>query len=90
MLGLRLEPINACREDSLHCGRSLDGSDRLNEAMMSMLASQGVRLEQGADGLLDKERVATFHEELLERGEARVVAENRIQQVSGTLRRQRI
>src|SRR5690348_14533590 len=90
MLRLWRQSINACRENSLHRGWNLDSTGRLDEAIISVLADQDLRLEQGADGFLDEERVTTLDKQLLKRGKALVFPEQHLQQVSRALWRQRV
>src|SRR5262245_18526800 len=89
-LGFWRKTVDAGGEHRLNRGLNLDGADRLNELILSSLACQHLRLDQSPDGLLDEERVAALDQERLERAEARILAEERNQQVSRPLRGQRL
>ena len=56
----------------------------------SALPGQRLRLHQRPHGLLQKERVPALDQELLERRQPGVLAEERVQQLAGALGRQRV
>src|SRR5207249_1398889 len=74
----------------LNRGRDLDRLDWLHQPIPSALARQGLRLHQRPDRLFQEERVPALDEELLERSEPGVVAEEGVQQFPGTLGRERV
>ena len=84
------EPVDARREHRLDRGRDLDRLDRLRQPVAAALAHQRLRLHQRPHALLQEERVPALDQELLERLERRVVAEERLQQLAGALGRERI
>ena len=84
---LRSEPIDARRENGLDRRRHLDRVDWLHQAVSSGLAGQDLRLHQGPDCLLEEEWVTASHEELLERRQPRIPAEEGVQQLPGALGR---
>ena len=62
----------------------------MRQLIPSSLPHQRLRLHQRPDGLLQEERVPAPDEKLLERSEAGVVAEERLQQLPGALGRKRV
>ena len=71
-------------------GRDLDRLDRLRQPVPATLSRQRLRLHQRPDRLLQEERVPAPDQELLQRREPGIVAEERIQQLSGALGRERV
>ena len=63
---------------------------RPGEPILFPLSGQRPGLHQRTDCLLHKKWVAPFDQQLLERVKTAILAEQRIQQVSGTLRGQRV
>ena len=84
------EPVDARRQHHLDGGRDLDRLDRLRQPIPAALPLQRLRLHQRPDRLLQEERVPALDEELLERRERGIVAEERIQQLAGALGRERV
>ena len=68
-------------------GRDVQILDRPDEPVVAALAGQGRRLHQGPRTVLEEEgvRFRPLDQELLERAEGRVSAEERIQQVVSAL-----
>src|SRR5713226_3556325 len=87
---LREEPVDARRQHRLDRGRNLDRLDRLRQPIPTALSHQRLRLHQRPDRLLQEERVATLDQQLLERYQPGVVAEERIQQLPRALGRERV
>ena len=83
----RGEPVDAGRQDRLNRGRDLDRLDLLRQSVLSSLPRQRLRLHQRPDRLLQEERVASFDQELLERRQRWIVAEERVQQLHGAFGR---
>jgi len=75
------EAIDARGQHGVHGGRNLDRLDRLNKPIASPFSQQRLRLHEGPDALLQEERVAAPAEELLERSETGIVAEQRVQEL---------
>ena len=55
---LRRQPIDARRQQRLHCGRHLQGVERLGQTIGTTLPDQDPGLHQGAHALLQKEGIA--------------------------------
>src|SRR6266542_1384676 len=91
-LVLRDESIDASGEEGLHGGRDQDAGYVLGQEMGATGADQHTGLDEGADALLEEERVALgpLGQQTLEWLEARVTAEQAGQEVGGALRRQRV
>ena len=80
---LRREPIDARRQHRLHRRWDLDRLDRLCQPILATLPRQRFRLYQRPDRLLQEKGIPTLDEELFERHQAGIVAEKRVQELSG-------
>src|SRR5262249_31677729 len=89
-LVLRREPVDAGRQDRLDGGGGLERRQWPRQPGPAALARQCSGLGQCPDGLLQEEGIATLDEKLLQGGEARILAEEHIQQLGGALSRQRV
>ena len=91
-LGLGRQAVDARGQDGLHGGGDLQVLDGPGEPVGAALAGQGRRLHQGPHTLLEEERIGfrPLDQELLERAEGHVRAEERIEQLVGALGRQGI
>ena len=91
-LVLGRQAVDARGQDRLHRGRDLQVLDGPGEPIGAALADQRRRLHQGPHALLEEERIAfrPLDQELLERAEGRVGAEERLEQLVGALGRQGI
>jgi hypothetical protein len=91
-LGLGCQAVDARGQDGLHRGGDFQLLDRPGQPVGAVLAGQGRRLHQGPHTLLEQEgiRFRPLDQELLERAKGRVRAEQRVEQLVGALRRQRI
>ena len=91
-LGLGRQAVDARHQDGLHGGGDCQLFDGPGEAIGSALAGQGRRLYQRPHALLEEEgiRLRPFNQELLERAEGRVSAEERTEQLVSALGRQGI
>jgi hypothetical protein len=68
----------------------LNGLEGLRQSIPSSLAHQCLGFHQRADGFFQEKGVTALDKELLERREFRIVAEESIQQLPGTLGRERV
>ena len=84
------KPVDARRQDGLHRRGDLNRLDRLCQSIPSALSYQRLGLHQRADALLQEERVPPLDEELLERREPGIVAEQRLQQFACALGGKRV
>src|SRR5713226_361996 len=84
------EAVNAGGEDGVDRGRHLEARDRADKPILTALARESSRFNQGADALLQEQRVAlgTVDQEPLEGLESRVVPEQAGHQVFRARRRQ--
>src|SRR6185295_17137619 len=82
------QSIDPRGEHGLHRRRHLDDRRGSTQPVGSALADQRTRLDQGADALLQEERIplGTLNEKSSERLEARIAAEQRLEEFPGTLR----
>jgi hypothetical protein len=87
---LRGETVDASCQHYLDRGRNLDRLDRLRQPIPAALSPQHLGLHQHPDGLFQEERIPALDEELLEQRQPGIVPEERVQEFSGTLRRERI
>ena len=80
-LGLGRQAVDARGQDGLHGGGDLEVFDGPSEPVGATLAGQGRCLHQGPHTLLEEERIRfrPLDQELLERAERRVSAEERIE-----------
>src|SRR5262245_43548195 len=78
-LVFRWKPVYRCRQDCLDRGRNLDRLHRLREPIAAALSCQRLRLHQRLNALLQEERIAAPDQKLLERFQAGIVAEERLQ-----------
>jgi hypothetical protein len=90
MLVLRGEPVDARRQHRLDRGGNPDRLHRLRQSIPAWLSRQLLRLHQRANRFLQEKRVPALDEELLERGEPGIVAEECLQQLPGALGWERI
>ena len=90
LLVLHRQAIDTGRQDRLHALRNLQALNRLRQSIGAALAHERARLDQRADDLLEKERVPALQEQLLERFEAGVVADQRRQELGRALGRQHV
>ena len=83
---LRRQAVDACRQHYLHRGRHLDRGYRLGQAAGTRRTDERPRLQQGADALLQEEGIAggAGNQELLQRHQAGVLAQQRLQEHLGT------
>ena len=88
-LVVRSQPVDARREHGLDGGRDLDRLDWLEQPIPSALSLERSGLHEPPDRLLEEERVSAAHQELLERREPGVLAEEGIQELAGALDGQR-
>src|SRR5215471_15990233 len=86
------QPINARSQHRLHGCRNLDRLGCASGSVPTSLTDQRTGLHEGSRALLEKERVpfGALDQQPLDGVEARVVAEQRAEEVARTLRRQRI
>src|SRR6185295_4289042 len=86
------KPVNPGGEDGLDRGRNLNMVDSLNEAMGAALAGQGLRLHEGPHALFQKEWVAIrpLNEEVLQRGQPGIGAQERLQELLGAVSWERV
>src|SRR5437899_954767 len=84
------QPVDARCQHHVDRGWDLDRLDRSRQLIASALSRQRLRLHQRANRLLQEERVPALDQKLLEGWEAGIVAEERVQQFSGTLGRKRV
>jgi hypothetical protein len=61
--------------------RDLDRLDRLRQPILAALPRQRLRLHQRPDGVLQEERVPAPDQEVLERSQPGIVADERLQQL---------
>ncbi len=81
------EAIDAGSQNCLYARGDLDRLHGAGETICAARAGEGMRFDQHAHALFEKERIAlgAFDQESAERGEARVVTEQRAEQLLGTL-----
>jgi hypothetical protein len=89
---LRWQPVDARRQDRLHCGRHLDTQQCHGQAIHPRLADQHLRFPQRAHALFQEERVplGALDQALCERCETRIVPEEALQHGCGASGRQRV
>jgi hypothetical protein len=92
VLALGRQAVNAGSQDGLHGGRDLQVLDRSGEAVGATLIRQGPGLDQGPHALLQEERIALggLDESMLEGRDLGCVAYERLEQLPGALRWQRL
>ncbi len=80
-LGLDGQAVDAGGQDRLHGGRHLHLLDFAGEAVVAARAREHLGLGEGVHALLEEERVAlgALDQELLQRAQARIVAQQRAQ-----------
>ena len=84
---LGVEPIDARAQHRLDRGRDVEGGHRVRESIPAALALQRVRVHQRPHRLLEEERTPPPGEQLLERGEAGILAQERIEELARPFRR---
>ena len=84
------QSVDARRQYRLDRGWDPDSLDRLRQPIPTSFPRQCLRLHQHPDSLLQEERVPPLDEELLERRESRIVAEEHLEQLPGALGRERV
>src|SRR5260370_2928698 len=89
---LEREPVDPRGQDRLRRRRYLKGLRRLGQTIGSALAHQGLRLDEGADALLEKEGVPSspLDQQALEGRQSGIVAQQALEQLVGALGRQGI
>ena len=87
---LRRETIDARRQHRLDRRGHLDREDRVRQPIPSALPYQQLRLHQGPNGLFQEERVPAVDEELLERCNGKIRAEERVQQLTRAVHGERV
>jgi hypothetical protein len=92
VLLLRRQPVDASRQHRLHCGRHLYRRQRLRHVVGPRLADEHAGLHQRAHAFLQEEGVAlsACDQQVHERCQAQVLPEERLQELVGTHRGQRI
>jgi hypothetical protein len=68
----------------------LERLDPFRQPIPATLPRQRLRLHQRSHRLLQEERVSALDEELLERGEPGIIAQERVQQFPGARGRKRV
>ena len=86
------QAVDTCRQHGLHGGRHLDALRGAGQTIRPRLAHQHPGLHQGAHALFQEEGVAlgARDQQRLERCQAGVVAQQRLQELVGTRRGQRV
>src|SRR5262245_15096164 len=86
----RQQAVDTRGQQSMNGRRDGQALERSLEPVVAPAADQEACLDQGADALLEKQRVAVRRQKLLERREACIVAEKVVQKFLGRFQRQRL
>ena len=91
-LVLRWQSVDASRQDGLYRGRYLNSQQRLRQAVHAWVAHQHLGLHEGADALLQEERIAfcARNQERLEGHQAGIITEEGLQELVSAGRGQRV
>jgi hypothetical protein len=84
------ESVDAGGEHGVDRRRHLDRLDWLRQPILPALTDEHVRLDEHPDGFFQEERVTASDEQLLERRESDVRAEELVEELTRALRRKRI